>query len=89
MNTINNQEIEEIRQRINTLDSSILSLLQKRLAYAKEIGHIKRNENKGKEDSLREKEIFQRLLAENDAIFPEKAVISIFKKIIETCKNSQ
>ncbi len=85
----NRQEINTIRSQINEIDSTILSLLHKRLVYAKEIGQLKKAEKCAIEDGRREDEIYQRLLIENRDLFPKEALIAIFKKIIATCKDSQ
>ncbi len=85
----NRPNIEEIRAVINEIDSNILALLHQRFAHAQEIGKIKREENKKREDILREQEIFQRLLAENRDILPRSSLLSIFREIINTCKQIQ
>ncbi len=85
----NRQNIEEIRAVINEIDSNILALLHQRFAHAQKIGKIKKEENKEREDILREQEIFERLLTENRDFFPRNSLLSIFREIINTCKHVQ
>ncbi len=80
--------LANIRQRIDAIDDQILTLLQERINIAKEIGLLKAKGNKAKWDPLRERQIFERLKA-NNRDFPEQPLISIFHEIISTCRLSQ
>ncbi len=82
-------EISEVRQRIDDIDDTILKLLKERLGHAKVIGKLKDEGNRAKWDPMRERQIYERLLADNDKIFPENALRSIFHEIITTCRLSQ
>jgi chorismate mutase / prephenate dehydratase len=77
------------RDKIDAIDNSILSLLKQRLSYAKEIGKLKDEENRAKWDPLRERQIYDRLLKDNNEFFPDDALKSIFHEIITTCRLSQ
>jgi chorismate mutase / prephenate dehydratase len=77
------------RARIDEIDDSILSLLKERLARAKEIGKHKDEGHRAKWDPLRERQIYERLLRDNEEIFPSEALKSIFHEIITTCRLSQ
>jgi len=78
-----------IRDSIDAVDDQILSLLKKRLGYAKEIGKLKDESKRAKWDPERERQIFDRLLKNNNNVFPESAMRSIFHEIITTCRLSQ
>lgn len=78
-----------IRNNIDAIDNEILSLLKKRLGYAKEIGKLKDDGRRAKWDPERERQIYERLLNSNEKIFPEDALRSIFHEIITTCRLSQ
>ncbi len=82
-------DILQVRSRIDQIDNTILSLLKERLECAREIGKLKTEDNRAKWDSARERQIYERLLAENSAVFPEQALRSIFHEIITTCRLSQ
>jgi chorismate mutase/prephenate dehydratase len=78
-----------VRDRIDTIDNTILSLLRERLDCAHEIGRLKSTENRAKWDPLRERQIYDRLIRANEKTFPEDSLLSIFHEIITTCRLSQ
>lgn len=78
-----------IRDNIDSIDNEILSLLKKRLGYAREIGKLKDESKRAKWDPERERQIYERLFHDNNRFFPEKALRSIFHEIITTCRLSQ
>jgi chorismate mutase/prephenate dehydratase len=82
-------DIPKVRQRIDQIDDTILELLKERLDCAKNIGLLKSETNRAKWDPQRELEIYDRLRANNNDIFPYKALRSIFHEIITTCRLSQ
>ncbi len=81
--------ILDVRQRIDEIDDTILALLKERLDCALEIGRLKNETKRAKWDPQREREIYDRLIADNKGVFPEKALRSIFHEIITTCRLSQ
>lgn len=81
--------IESVRNRIDSIDNTILNLLKERLECAKSIGKLKDEGNRAKWDPLRERQIYDRLLQDNNEIFPSDALRSIFHEIITTCRLSQ
>ncbi|MEE4136945.1 MAG: prephenate dehydratase [Desulforhopalus sp.] len=81
--------ILSVRERIDTIDDEILSLLKQRLTCAKEIGRLKDESKRAQWDPLREREIYGRLLQANNEVFPADALKSIFHEIITTCRLSQ
>ncbi len=81
--------IVKVRQRIDEIDDTFLKLLKERLNCALEIGRLKNETSRAKWDPQREREIYDRLLADNQGVFPEKALRSIFHEIITTCRLSQ
>ena len=83
------KSLEAVRENIDAIDNQFLALLKERLRYAKEIGRLKSKKNRAKWDPLRERQIFERLLADNAGEFPEQALTSIFREIITTCRLSQ
>jgi chorismate mutase / prephenate dehydratase len=81
--------ISNVRDRIDHIDNTILKLLKERIGLAKDIGKLKDEGNRAKWDPLRERQIYERLLADNCETFPEDALRSIFHEIITTCRLSQ
>ncbi len=82
-------DIIEIRNRIDAIDDNILALLKERIGCARDIGRLKDASSRAKWDPKREKEIFERLLKQNEEVFPEHSLASIFHEIITTCRLSQ
>ena len=89
MTTDNTKNLLGVRNRIDEIDDTFLTLLKERLQCAKEIGKLKSKENKAKWDPLRERQIYDRLLRDNQGEFPEIPLQSIFHEIITTCRLSQ
>ena len=83
------QDISQVRQRIDEIDDAVLSLLKERLDCARTIGKLKKEAAPSTWDPRREREIYQRLLADNAQEFPEKALKSIFHEIITACRSAQ
>ena len=81
--------IGSIREKIDAIDASILSLLHERIDLAREIGRCKGKDNLATWDPARERQIFQRLEALNQGRFPQESLFSIFREIINTCRASQ
>ncbi len=82
-------DISSVRENIDRIDNTILDQLEERLSYAKEIGKLKDEGKRAKWDPLRERQIYERLLENNQEVFPEQVVRSIFHEIITTCRLSQ
>jgi chorismate mutase/prephenate dehydratase len=89
MDTEQKKAIGSVRDKIDSIDNTILKLLKERLDCAKEIGRLKDEGNRAKWDPLRERQIYDRLLRDNNESFPNDALKSIFHEIITTCRLSQ
>ncbi|MBT8346596.1 MAG: prephenate dehydratase [Desulfofustis sp.] len=87
--TDNAEQIIAIRDKIDDIDDQLLDLLKQRIQCAIDIGKLKDITKRAKWDPLRERQIYERLLADNKEFFPEKALRSIFHEIITTCRLSQ
>jgi chorismate mutase/prephenate dehydratase len=85
----NQMALAKIRNRIDAIDLRLLSLLQERLACAKEVGRVKSKDDMPKWDPQRERQIFARLHETNAGVFPEQSLDAIFQEIISTCRLSQ
>jgi chorismate mutase/prephenate dehydratase len=83
------KNIPHVRQRIDEIDDAVLILLKERLDYARTIGALKKESARSTWDPRREREIYERLLTNNQGDFPEKAVKSIFHEIITACRHAQ
>lgn len=75
-------DIGELRKKIDTIDDSLLELLNKRAELVKEVGKVK---TKGKSEFYvpnREKEIYDRLTKNNKGPFSNESIRAIFREII-------
>jgi chorismate mutase len=79
-----NNNIANLRQKIDTLDNEISKLLIQRLHICKLVGEIKNQSNTNKanyKDQQREIDIINRLTQLTSCQHNEKALINIFKSI--------
>ncbi len=72
------EKIGSLRQRIDSLDGEILSLLNKRAEIALELGKIKSEINMDYYNPQREEAILRRLETENSGVFPRWAIFKSF-----------
>jgi len=80
-------EINELRRRIDKIDSGILKLLEERWAITNSIGRIKRRKGVEYYDPDREEEIIRKLTSKTklNRTFVEKT----FKSIIRHCRKDE
>jgi shikimate dehydrogenase len=82
-------DIPILRKQIDTIDSQILELINRRLITARAIGRIKQQTGKIVVDKGREAEIFQRLLSLNKGPLKTGALCSIFESTIAAGRGIQ
>ncbi len=76
------KNLKNLRQQIDTLDDQILDLLNRRADVVVEVGKAK-DENRGEYYvPSREKAIFERLISRNKGPFPDEGVRRVFREII-------
>jgi chorismate mutase-like protein len=76
-------EIEILRQKIDSIEDKLISLLNERARYAHEIGKIKKTQKLPIIDSKREEAILNRVAKKNPGPVSNEFIKDIFKKIIE------
>lgn len=82
-------DIADWRRKIDDIDVSIATLLQKRAAYAEEIGKLKKSRNLDVYDPERERFVFERLRTVANGPLDGDALVKIFAVIIEECKRNE
>ena len=84
------QKLEELRNTIDTIDSTIIDLLSKRFELAKDIAIFKKQHNKTIFDEAREKEILasKTKQAQQKNISPD-FVEKLFTDIMQESRNIQ
>jgi len=75
--------IKELRQRIDKVNQQLLKLLNERAQIALEIGLEKRKSGHAMYDPIREKEILDSILKENQGPFSNEVIAYLFKEIFK------
>ncbi|MDR2583269.1 MAG: chorismate mutase [Fibromonadaceae bacterium] len=76
-------EIENLRQKIDSIEDSLISLLNERAKYVLEIGRIKKTQSLPIADSKREELILKRVAEKNPGPMSNEFMVDVFKKIID------
>ncbi len=84
-----NQDLKNLRQQIDTIDNQILDLLNQRANVAIAVGKIKGVSEKTYYVPSREKAIYERLTGQNSGPFPNDAVCKVFREIISASLNME
>lgn len=90
--TSSSDELAPWRARIDALDEQMLRLLQERVECALEVGAIKKRHGVPIHDPAREKSIYDRLRARQQAlggILPPAAITAIFREVISACRAAE
>ena len=82
-----NQEISELRKRVEKIDSKIIRLFEKRVELSKEIGLIKRDNGFKIEDLSRENEIREE--KKKNSSLNRKFTKDLFRLIFKESKRIQ
>jgi len=77
--------IEEFRRQIDTIDSQILELLNRRAEIVVRVGEEKAKGNVAYHSPQREGEIIDRLTGENQGPFPTRAIKAVYREILSAC----
>lgn len=81
------EAIKLLRQRIETIDRRILSLLNERAEVAMEVGKVKSEGKIAPYNSKREEEILSSLNSQSSGPFPKGAISPVFREIISACRS--
>jgi len=80
-------DIKELREKIDSIDESILKLLNERTKLALEIGKLKAESDSPTYVPHREQEIVNRLTAINKGPFPNTGLAYVYREIISACRS--
>ncbi len=78
----NEPTLDQLRTEIDTVDDTILDLLNRRATLAQAVGRIKADSQRDFHVPGREREIYERLTARNKGPFPTEAVRCVYREII-------
>src|SRR5271157_758588 len=79
--------IKSMRDKIDSLDGHILTLLNERAKIALEVGKLKSEYRMDPYNPQREEEILNRLESQNPGPFPLRAISPVFREIISACRS--
>ncbi|NPV01901.1 MAG: prephenate dehydratase [Brevinematales bacterium] len=79
--------LEELRKKINSVDINIVNLLDDRARLVKDIGEYKKSKNLPIYQPDREKDVKERVLAAAKNEFPPKALMHIFTEIVSAARS--
>lgn len=80
-----NKDLETLREEINSIDNTILSLLEARARAVHEVGELKKGSPVPIYVPARERAIFDRLSSMSS--LPKDMIISVFREIISACRS--
>ncbi|RYL93568.1 hypothetical protein EWH91_03720 [Sporolactobacillus sp. THM19-2] len=79
--------LRQLRREIDTIDRELIGLLNQRARVVREVGKEKKAAGTAYTDSLREKEILNRIAVENRGPFPTASLQKLFGEIFEISKH--
>ncbi len=75
--------IDELRREIDSIDSELLRIFNRRAGLALKIGEIKKGLGLPVYDPAREKKIFVRIKEENPGPLDDNAIVRLFERVID------
>ncbi len=79
-------DLDTLRDRIDSLDREIVRLLNERAELGLEAGRVKARAGRPISDQDREREVLVRVAMANNGPLPQDALLSLYRQLIETIK---
>ncbi len=79
------EELENLREQINSIDSELVKFLEQRAKLAREIGRLKHKSGLDFFDPSRQKNILDKVLGLGSGAFPPEGLRRVFLEIMSTC----
>ena len=79
----------EMRERVDLLDSELLDILNRRVALVIEMGKIKKKAGMKLYDPGREEGVLKRLVEKNKGPLEAEAVVRLFERIIDESRHAE
>jgi len=83
MAKVSNQELEELRLRLDDINMKLLALLSERAEIAQQVGYVKTKQGMVKFDPVREREMLNEIVEQNPGPFEDNTVRHLFKEIFK------
>lgn len=77
--------LDQLRQKIDQIDSQMVDLLNQRAIVASEVGRLKAGQDSDFHVPSREREVYERVARMNQGPLPEEAFRGIFREIMSAC----
>lgn len=84
-----NEQLEQLRLKLNEINGELLKLLNERAEVARAIGEIKEKQGVPKFDPVRERAMLEELTRQNPGPFKDVEIKHIFKEIFKASLNLQ
>ncbi|MBI2572521.1 chorismate mutase [Candidatus Woesearchaeota archaeon] len=82
------ETLESVRKEIDIVDNHILAQLKRRMELVEKVGKIKQSQTLLAEQTERENEIIQRLLASKGSL-PSNFIIAVWRLLFDQAKKQQ
>jgi len=86
---MSNQELEELRAKVDDINIKLLHLINERATLIEEIGNLKKKQGLPRFDPVREREMIDHLIAYNQGPFDDKTIRHLFKQIFQASLDLQ
>ncbi|WP_456324271.1 prephenate dehydratase [Desulfonauticus submarinus] len=83
------ETLEEIRQKLNIVDTKLVELLNQRAELSLKVGKIKANSDDIVFKPFREREILKNLLKQNRGPLPKEHLLAIYREILSSSRRLQ
>jgi len=80
--------LQDLRKKIDRIDSRLLGLISRRARLAREVGRLKRP-SAGVYDPAREEEILDRILAANPGPLKGEALAAVWREVVSACRRME
>jgi 3-deoxy-7-phosphoheptulonate synthase / chorismate mutase len=78
-----NNELDQLRQRVEELNLQLLSLINERARTVQEIGRVKETQGVNRYDPVRERHMLDLIKDNNDGPFENSTILHLFKQIFK------
>ncbi|MCQ6274416.1 bifunctional 3-deoxy-7-phosphoheptulonate synthase/chorismate mutase [Bacillus sp. V3B] len=78
-----NNELDQLRQRVEELNLELLTLINERARTVQEIGRVKETQGVNRYDPVRERHMLDLITDNNDGPFEDSTILHLFKQIFK------
>lgn len=86
---VGNNELDQLRQRVEEINLQLLELINERAAAVQEIGTVKESQGVNKYDPVRERHMLDLIKKNNNGPFEDSVILHLFKQIFKAGLNLQ